>query len=243
MASTSKTIHFQNGTIINANNSIVRPIQIAKQGRDLTIALAEDIAEEMVDDPSFKELLDATHEQMLSWAQFEITCNELKSVVTDVQEMASRDEIALGTDLDTLMTPKFNAVLANKKGAAELKKTETWTDYMEKVNEILDPEGLQSKDPDGGGEGGDDDDDSGDDMLVTQAEINLNCPITRKPFTKPMKNKKCNHTYDQEGIDMLLSQRPSFKCPVPSCSNKSAVFQTDLEVDRRMLRIIKSKQK
>ena len=71
---------------------------------------------------------------MLSWAQFEITCNELKSVVTDVQEMASRDEIALNTDLDALMTPKFDAVLAKKKGAAELKKTETWTDYMEKAS-------------------------------------------------------------------------------------------------------------
>ena len=54
MASASKTIHFQNGTIINANNSIVRPLQIVKQGRDLTVALAEDIAEEMADDPSFK---------------------------------------------------------------------------------------------------------------------------------------------------------------------------------------------
>ena len=71
---------------------------------------------------------------MLSWAQFEITCNELKSVVADVQEMASRDEIALNTDLDALMNPKFNAVLAKKKGAAELKKTEAWTDYMEKAS-------------------------------------------------------------------------------------------------------------
>ena len=49
----------------------------------------------------------------------------------------------------------------------------------------MDPEGLQSKDPDGAGEGGDDDDDdSGDDMLVTQAEINLNCPITRYVMKK-----------------------------------------------------------
>lgn len=50
----SKIIHFQNGTIINANNALEKPLHIAKQGRDLTTSLAEDIAEEMADDPSLK---------------------------------------------------------------------------------------------------------------------------------------------------------------------------------------------
>ena len=54
MAPVTKTIHFQNGTIINANNSISRPLSIAKQGKDLTAQLAEDIAEEMADDPTLQ---------------------------------------------------------------------------------------------------------------------------------------------------------------------------------------------
>ena len=56
MPSASDTIHFQNGTIINANNSIARPMSIAKQGKDLTSQLAEDIAEEMADNPDDPEL-------------------------------------------------------------------------------------------------------------------------------------------------------------------------------------------
>jgi len=247
-SSASDTIHFQNGTIINAHQSIARPLSIAKQGKDLTSQLAEDIAEEMAenpDDPELKALLDATHEHMLSWAQFDITCADFKSVVSEVQEMASHDEIRQITDLEALMNPKFDRVANDTKAESELKKTDCWKDYIAKVNEIVDPEGLQQGKQTSGGKGGDDDDDdeSDDDMLITQAEVNLNCPITRKPMVKPMKNKICNHTYDQEGIDMLLAQRPSFKCPVPACSNNESVFQKDLEVDRRMLRIIKSKQK
>jgi len=241
MAPTAKTIHFQNGTIINANNSIARPLSIAKQGKDLTAQLAEDIAEEMADDPSLQELLNATHEQMLSWAQFEMTCNDLKSVVSHVQEMASKDEITLSTNLEAIMSPEFDRIAGEKKDPTTLKKTETWKEYIAKVNEIVDPEGLGRNK--GDDKGDDDDDDSDEDMLVTQAELNPNCPITRKPFVKPMRNKKCNHTYDQEGIDMLLAQRPSFKCPVPACCNKDPVFERDLEVDRRMMRILKAKQK
>jgi len=241
MSTDSKIIHFQNGTIINANSSITRPLNIAKQGKDLTAQLAEDIAEEMADDPTLKELLDATHQQMLSWAQFELTCTDMKSVISDVQEMASRDEISQTTDLESLLNPKFDVLAKKKRETAELKKTDTWKEHIAKVNEILDPEGLGANRDGADAEG--DDDDSDEDMLVTQAELNLNCPITRKPFVKPMRNKKCNHTYDQAGIDMLLAQRPSFKCPVPACCNKDAVFQRDLEVDRRMLRIMKAKQK
>ena len=49
--------------------------------------------------------------------------------------------------------------------------------YPHQVNEILDPEGLGANRDGADAEG--DDDDSDEDMLVTQAELNLNCPITR----------------------------------------------------------------
>ena len=55
-SSASDTIHFQNGTIINAHQSIARPLSIAKQGKDLTSQLAEDIAEEMAENPDDPEL-------------------------------------------------------------------------------------------------------------------------------------------------------------------------------------------
>ena len=62
MSADSKIVHFQNETIIQAKNSIGRPLHIAKQGKDLTAQLAEDIAEEMEDDPSLKvhHFLDAS---------------------------------------------------------------------------------------------------------------------------------------------------------------------------------------
>ena len=78
-------------------------------------------------------LLDATHEHMLSWAQFDITCADFKSVVSEVQEMASRDEIRQITDLEALMNPKFDRVANDTKAESELKKTDCWKDYIAKV--------------------------------------------------------------------------------------------------------------
>ena len=78
-------------------------------------------------------MLDATHEQMLSWAQFELTCTEMKSVISEVQEMASRDEISQTTDLESLLNPKFDGLAKEKKETAELKKTDTWKEHMAKV--------------------------------------------------------------------------------------------------------------
>ena len=62
------------------------------------------------------------------------------------------------------------------------------------MNEIVDPEGLQQGKQTKGGKGGDDDDDdSDDDMLITQAEVNLNCPITRLGFMTFIILKLCHH--------------------------------------------------
>ena len=83
-----------------------------------------------------QELLDATHQQMLSWAQFELTCTDMKSVISDVQEMASRDEISQTTDLESLLNPKFDVLAKKKRETAELKKTDTWKEHITKVNAI-----------------------------------------------------------------------------------------------------------
>lgn len=232
-------LKLNNGVIMQANESLAKPVKFARQGMDLTTQLAEDIAEEITEDHEFKDLLEEVKQQMLLYVQFEATAKNFKGVVTELRDSAASDGLDEDVDIDAILMPKFEALEKQAAAPAELKKTDAWKEFNGKVMEILDPEGL------GGRDGGDAAAaDSDDEMLVTQEETNINCPITRKPFANPMKNKKCNHTYDQEGVEMIFAQRGShgFKCPFPSCTNRAVIERSDLEVDRRMIRIMKARK-
>ena len=74
---------------------------------------------------------------MLSWAQFELTCADLKSVVSEVKDLDAKDVITHSTNLDALMNPKFDAIAAANKDEKQLKSTEAWMEYIAKVGVML----------------------------------------------------------------------------------------------------------
>lgn len=84
------------------------------------------------------------------------------------------------------------------------------------------------------------------DVAVTQSEVNLTCPLTQVEMVKPMKNKKCNHIYDEEAILSLIKKRHSQKkkcrCPVVGCGNAD-VKESDLILDEALRRRIQNKNK
>jgi len=225
----SDCVRFPDESIKQAVGSVLKPLVTSKQGKELTTQLSEDIADELAADPSFKDLMGRAHSEMLAWAQFDLTCQAMKGVLAEAQKMAVKGKITGETDLESLLKPKFDQVVTKPIDKCELLKTDAWRDYVAKMKEF----DVELNEVDG--------DDDDEEMLVTSEETNLTCPITRKKFVNPVKNMKCGHTYDQEGIDMLLAQRPSFRCPVQSCSNKDKVTKADLEPDRRTMRLIKSK--
>ncbi|XP_010891061.1 E3 SUMO-protein ligase NSE2 isoform X1 [Esox lucius] len=84
-----------------------------------------------------------------------------------------------------------------------------------------------------------------EDIAVTQSDVNFTCPLTQVDMVNPMKNKKCNHHYDQDAIlEMIrnrLSQKKKLRCPVVGCDNTD-VKQGDLVLDQMMKRQIQRKQ-
>ncbi|XP_061675605.1 E3 SUMO-protein ligase NSE2 isoform X2 [Syngnathoides biaculeatus] len=80
-----------------------------------------------------------------------------------------------------------------------------------------------------------------DDLAVTQTQVIFTCPLTQVDMVNPMKNKKCNHHYDENPIKILIETRRNQKkkcwCPVAGCGNKD-VRVSDLVPDHNLKRQI-----
>ncbi|XP_039535711.1 E3 SUMO-protein ligase NSE2 isoform X4 [Pimephales promelas] len=82
-----------------------------------------------------------------------------------------------------------------------------------------------------------------EDIAVTQSQTNFICPLTQVEMVNPMKNKKCNHYYDQVAVLEMIKckhkNRKTFRCPKVGCDNKD-VRESDLELDLVMKRMIQN---
>ena len=78
-------------------------------------------------------------------------------------------------------------------------------------------------------------------IIFSQVEEALHCPITRKPFEEPVRNKLCNHCYSKAAICQMLDRRNRVKCPVGGCDKE--VTRPNLIPDRELARRVKRKMK
>ncbi|CAN9513914.1 unnamed protein product [Ophioblennius macclurei] len=85
-----------------------------------------------------------------------------------------------------------------------------------------------------------------EDIAVTQTQVNFTCPLTQVEMVNPMKNKKCQHCYDEGAILGLIrkkqSQNKKCRCPVVGCGNAD-VKQSDLIPDQILRRKIQSQKR
>ncbi|XP_038411432.1 E3 SUMO-protein ligase NSE2 isoform X4 [Canis lupus familiaris] len=102
------------------------------------------------------------------------------------------------------------------------------------------PDGLQADREADGTEGVD------EDMIVTQSQTNFICPITQVEMKKPVKNKVCGHTYEEEAIVRMIESKHRRKkkacCPKIGCSHTD-VRMSDLIQDEALRRAIENHNK
>lgn len=85
-----------------------------------------------------------------------------------------------------------------------------------------------------------------DDLAIAPSQVNFTCPLTQVEMVNPVKNKKCNHHYDEGAILGLIktraSQKKKCRCPVVGCGN-SDVRESDLIPDQMLRRMIQSQKR
>ncbi|XP_010810261.2 E3 SUMO-protein ligase NSE2 isoform X2 [Bos taurus] len=169
-------------------------------------------------------------------------------------------------DLKLLVEKKFLA-LQNKNSDADFQNNEKFVQFKQQLKELkkqLKPkedgghnEFDKIKDKDGSRAGNERDGLQSDreaditegvdeDMIVTQSQTNFICPITQLEMKKPVKNKVCGHTYEEEAIVRMIESKHKRKkkacCPKIGCSHVD-MRMSDLIQDEALRRAIESHKK
>ncbi|XP_077620347.1 E3 SUMO-protein ligase NSE2 isoform X2 [Crocuta crocuta] len=142
-------------------------------------------------------------------------------------------------DLKLLVEKKFLA-LQNKNCDTDLQNNAKFVQFKQQLKELKKQYGLQADREADGTEGVD------EDMIVTQSQTNFICPITQVEMKKPVKNKVCGHTYEEEAIVRMIESKHRRKkkacCPKIGCSHRD-VRMSDLIQDEALRRAIESHNK
>ncbi|XP_049621754.1 E3 SUMO-protein ligase NSE2 isoform X1 [Suncus etruscus] len=142
-------------------------------------------------------------------------------------------------DLKLLVEKKFLA-LQSKNSDADFQKNEKFVQFKQQLRELKKQYGLQAEREADGTEGVD------EDMIVTQSQINFICPITQLEMKRPMKNKVCGHTYEEEAIVRMIEckqkRKKKARCPKIGCSHEDMRL-SDLIQDEVLRRAIESHKK
>ncbi|XP_021072675.1 E3 SUMO-protein ligase NSE2 isoform X2 [Mus pahari] len=142
-------------------------------------------------------------------------------------------------DLKLLVEKKFLA-LQDKNSDANFKENEKFVQFKQQLRELKKQYGIHADRENEGTEGVD------EDMIVTQSQTNFICPITQLEMKKPVKNKMCGHTYEEEAIVRMIESKHKRKkkacCPKIGCSHTD-MRMSDLIPDEALRRAIESHNK
>uniref|UniRef100_A0A2K6DVW5 E3 SUMO-protein ligase NSE2 n=1 Tax=Macaca nemestrina TaxID=9545 RepID=A0A2K6DVW5_MACNE len=139
----------------------------------------------------------------------------------------------------TINHKKFLA-LQNKNSDMDFQNNEKFLVFKQQLKELKKQYGLQADREADGTEGVD------EDMIVTQSQTNFICPITQLEMKKPVKNKVCGHTYEEEDIVCIIESQHKQKkkacCPKIGCSHID-IRKWDLIQDEVLRRTIENHNK
>ncbi|XP_060937473.1 E3 SUMO-protein ligase NSE2 [Limanda limanda] len=203
-------------------------------GMDIVTNVAMDLAEAQDGEvhPGVKEMED----MILECAKLDREINYFVDVVQQVTTEVATQQSEAMFNLSAKVKEKFTERMA-KLSDADLHRHQKVVAFKESIKNSVNPANRESA------EGMEELD---DDIAVTQSQVNFTCPLTQVEMVVPMKNKKCNHLYEEAAILSLIkarhSQKKKCRCPVVGCGN-SDVKESDLILDQMLKRKIQSQKR
>ncbi|XP_051791558.1 E3 SUMO-protein ligase NSE2 isoform X1 [Erpetoichthys calabaricus] len=163
---------------------------------------------------------------------------DLTNFTKAVQQATAQIKNEPPESMSELVQEKYVALQAASKDL--LLKDEKFIKFKENLKEARRQAGLIKNNEE------DDQEDLDDDIAVTQSQKNFTCPITQVEMVHPVKNKICNHHYEEEAILKIINnrqkQKKTARCPVVGCDNTN-IKPSDLIQDLTLKRVIDKQKK
>ncbi|KAL7393691.1 hypothetical protein ABVT39_014518 [Epinephelus coioides] len=200
-------------------------------GMDIVTDVAMDLAETQDEEvnPGIKEM----EAMILECAKLDREINYFVDVVQQVTAEVTSQQPEAMFSLSAKVKEQFTERIA-RLSDAELQNHQKVVAFKESIKSSLNQANQESAEHT---------EELDEDIAVTQSQVNFTCPVTQVEMVNPMKNKKCNHHYDEEAILGLMktrhSQKKKCRCPVVGCGNTD-VRQSDLVPDQMLRRKIQS---
>ncbi|KFQ13559.1 E3 SUMO-protein ligase NSE2, partial [Leptosomus discolor] len=136
-------------------------------------------------------------------------------------------------DLKYLVKEKFTA-LESKNSDSDLQRNEKYIYFKDQLKEMRKQYGNEAIEQ------------IDEDIAVTQSQMNFICPITQVEMKRPVRNKVCGHSYEEDAILKIIQtrkqQKKKVRCPKIGCSHAD-VKGSDLVPDEALKRAIDSQKK
>ncbi|KGL73718.1 E3 SUMO-protein ligase NSE2, partial [Tinamus guttatus] len=204
-------------------------------GMDIATRVALDLVESFND----VEEVDGVEKVMLEYAAMDRELNHYMTAIEETVHQIKRDKPENIPDLQYLVKEKFTA-LESKNSDSDLQANEKYTYFKDQLKEMRKQFRLQS------GDGNESIEQIDEDIAVTQSQVNFICPITQMEMKKPVRNKVCGHTYEEEAILKIIQTRNQQKkkvcCPKIGCSHAD-VKKSNLVPDEALKRAIDSQRR
>ncbi|KAI8505854.1 E3 SUMO-protein ligase NSE2 [Branchiostoma belcheri] len=204
-------------------------------GMEFASEVALDVQEMKANEDQVQQVEDV----MVEYATMERDLNQFVQAVETVKQQVKSGELSDHVAVEKALSEQLEEEQQGNS-REQLLQHHMITSLHDKLRELKgEEESEPSPQPGGSQTGGDDD----DEIEMTQAEVNLKCPLTQQEFKEPVKNKKCGHVYDKGPILQHIRRKRGVKCPVSACANTDPISEQDLEVDVEMRRKIDKKNR
>ncbi|KAM9235559.1 E3 SUMO-protein ligase NSE2 [Leptosomus discolor] len=203
-------------------------------GMDIATHVALDLVESFNDE----EDVNSMENVMLEYAAMDRELNHYMAAIEETVAQIKREKPENIPDLKYLVKEKFTA-LESKNSDSDLQRNEKYIYFKDQLKEMR-KQFCQHSD------GNEAIEQIDEDIAVTQSQMNFICPITQVEMKRPVRNKVCGHSYEEDAILKIIQtrkqQKKKVRCPKIGCSHAD-VKGSDLVPDEALKRAIDSQKK
>ncbi|NXP49419.1 NSE2 ligase, partial [Heliornis fulica] len=176
---------------------------------------------------------------MLEYAAMDRELNNYMKAIEETVSKIKQEKPENFPDLKSLVKEKFTE-LESKNSDSDLQRNEKYLYFKDQLKEMRKQCDMQCDNDNEAIEQID------EDIAVTQSQMNFICPITQVEMKRPVRNKICGHSYEEDAILKIIQtrkkQKKKVRCPKIGCSHVD-VKESDLVPDEALKRAIDSQNK